>query len=712
MAKITINDENGNTIAEFPEGTPDAVIKKVLARDFPKAPSQVPSQEWMDQLKRRDYLQQAPMTARALKAVEGIPFVGGWVDEIAGAFSPELEAKVDAVSEAKQIEDPIESAALQAGGAIASSIVAAPILGGAALLEKAALLPRAQQALALGATGLAYGTTEGLISGAGRAEAGARNRFAGAAEGAAYGAIGGLLGGVIPVGVASGYTNLKRAFQDYGPEQIAKRLGISVGAAKVIGDTVRQSGVDIKEALRSIYKAGDEGMVADSGVAAQALLDASASFGGEAAQITSTQVSGRAARQGANLANQMDDSLGALPKVDGTGADALDIAETIASSTRPARQKAYKDAYEAPIDYSTPQGVEVENIFNALPDSFKGKAIQRANERMKLHAVETGQPEPKQIMATIADNGTISFDEMPNMQQLDEIKKSIGEVAFKEVDNLGRPTAAANDALRWYRQISERLKDANPLYREAVRVGGDKISRDNALELGLDMLKDKTTPRDVMRIMKGAGDIEKQYAKLGVRSSIDTLIGNVKATITSPDIDVNALRTTLRQLSSKSARDKIKLLMPRAEAKQLFKDLDQAQMALALKSAVAINSKTNIRGNIQEGVADLTQIGVIGHLLRAEPAKASQSLVKSITGATDGVSNQAKQAIFKDIAKALTMIKGKGARTALKVIYRAAKGQEVRDSELQAVSDLILSKSGFATIAGSSELTQIVGGND
>ena len=36
MAKIIVNDENGNMIAEFPEGTSDAVIKEVLARDFQK----------------------------------------------------------------------------------------------------------------------------------------------------------------------------------------------------------------------------------------------------------------------------------------------------------------------------------------------------------------------------------------------------------------------------------------------------------------------------------------------------------------------------------------------------------------------------------------------------------------------------------------------------------------------------------------------------
>ena len=39
------------------------------------------------------------------------------------------------------------------------------------------------------------------------------------------------------------------------------------------------------------------------------------------------------------------------------------------------------------------------------------------------------------------------------------------------------------------------------------------------LELGLGMLKPSMSARDVVRAMKGADAVEKQYAKLGVRSA-------------------------------------------------------------------------------------------------------------------------------------------------------------------------------------------------
>ena len=694
-----------NQPVQFEDGTDDATIERVMAELYPDPSSQqAPSADWMQNLKERDYLQQAPLTAQALKAAEGIPFVGGWIQDIAGAVSPELQAKTKAVSEAKQSQDPIESTALQVGGAVVPSIIAAPLAAPVSFVSWLSKLPTFQKIAVLSGTGGLFGLVEGAASGAGRGGEG--GRLEGAVEGGAIGGAGGFAGGLLPPALIKGYENLKVSFRNVGAEQIAASLKISIPSAQVLSATFRDAGTDIKTALQNIFNAGEEGMLADSGFAAQALLDAAAATGGQASQITAEEVTGRAARQGAALSTSMDDALGVLPKVDDQAADALDMAENIASSTRVPRQEAYDLAYNTPINYSAPQGMEVERVFNALPNRFKGSAIARANEKADLVAYQTGQPKPQQILADIAEDGSISFSVMPSLRQLDQIKQALGEVAFKEVDNFGRPTADALDAVNWYREISNRLKEASPEYRKAVELGGDKISLDNALELGLGMLKPSMSARDVARSMKGAESVEKQYAKLGVRSAVDDLINNIKATIASPDIDINTLRTVFTQLSSKNSREKIKILLSKSEAKQLFKDLDQAQMSLALRAAVAMNSKTSIRITQKEMVDEMTDIGAFAHLLRLEPAQASQSVVQKVTGETDALSVAAKQEIYTDIAKALTQIKGKEARTAFKVIMRASKAEQVSDAELKAVSDLLLANSGFASIAAFSELGQ------
>jgi len=703
--EIVIQDEDGNVIAEFAEGTSDAVIKKVLARDFPKTNTpQAPSQEWMENLKQRDYLSQAPLTAKALKFAEGIPLAGGWIQDAAGMFSDELQDKTKAVSEAKQAQDPVESAALQVGGALATSVIAAPLAAPANFVNWLSKLPTMQKIMAVSGAGGVLGMVEGAVSGAGRG--GEDNRLSGAVEGGAIGTAGGITGGLLPPALIKGYENLKVSFRNVGAEDIAKSLNISIPSAQVISATFRDAGTDIKTALQNIFNAGEEGMLADSGFAAQALLDAAAATGGRASQITSDEVAGRAARQGAALSTSMDDTLGALPKIDNQTGDALDMAESIASSTKVDRGNAYDIAYGKPIDYSSDAGMQIERVMDALPARFKGKAIERANEKMRLKAYQSGQPQPEQILANVADDGTISFSTLPNLRQLDQIKQAIGEVAFKEVDSFGRPTSDALDAVSWYREISKTLKDASPEYKKAVALGGDKISLDNALDLGLGLLKPSVTARDVLRSMKGADTVEKQYAKLGVRSSIDDLMNNIKATIASPDIDINTLRTVFTQLSSKNSRGKMKVLLGEQESAKLFKDLDQAQMSLALRAAVAMNSKTSIRITQKEMIDDMTDIGAFAHVLRLEPAKAGQKVVQNITGETDQLSVLAKKEIYTDIARALTQIKGKDASAALKIIMRASRAEQVSNAELKAVSDLLLEKSGFATIGAVSELGQ------
>jgi len=694
-----------NVDIQFPDGTDESVIKSVMADRYgaPES-SKAPSAEWMQSLKERDYLQQAPMTARAIKAAEGLPFVGGWLKDIAGEVSPELESKFEAVSKAKQSQDPVESAALQVGTGLSSAVVAAPVAVPARFASWVSSLPTFQKIMAMGGSGASYGLLEGGVSGAGRGGEG--DRVEGATEGGLLGGAGGAFGGILPPAVIKGYENLSKSLRNYGPDVISKELGISVEAAQVIGNTFRDAGGDVKVALQNIFNAGEEGMLADSGIAAQALLDAAQATGGKASQIATEEISERVSRQGAGLAGVMDKRLGRLPKYDGVTGGAADLAEGISSATRAPRQAAYTEAYSTPIDYSSKAGMNIESVFNALPKRFKGKAIERANDKMRLDAIRSGQPVPKQIMADVAPDGSINFLEMPNLRQLDQIKQAIGDVAFNEVDSLGRPTPDALDAVQWYRQISSSLKEASPKYAEAVSLGGDKISLDNSLELGLDMLKPKLSPRDVSKALKGADAQDIKYTKLGIRSAINDLVGNAKATIASPDIDTNALRKVFTDLSSKNARDKIRIVMGSKEADRLFKDLDRAQMSLALRAATAINSKTFTRQVIEGQVDELTDIGAIAHLLRLEPAQATQKLTQKITGETDELSVKMKQQIFTDIAKALTQIKGKNAREALKVIVRASRGQQVSDQELEAVSDMLLKNSGFATIATGSEAAQ------
>ena len=66
----------------------------------------------------------------------------------------------------------------------------------------------------------------------------------------------------------------------------------------------------------------------------------------------------------------------------------------------------------------------------------------------------------QQIVAVIADNGTVRSRQMPNLRQVDELKKALNTVG-SQVDDLGCPNPGAVRAPR----LSKELQDAavNPV---------------------------------------------------------------------------------------------------------------------------------------------------------------------------------------------------------------------------------------------------------
>src|SRR5690606_3299091 len=129
-----------------------------------------------------------------------------------------------------------------------------------------------------------------------------------------------------------------------------------------------------------------------------------------------------------------DDALGAPQGLRRT-------AQGIAKSTAGVRDDAYTAAYSKPINYADTSGQRIEGVLKKVPNSILRRAVDEANDEM----VSLGQRN-QQIMAQIADDGTVTFREMPNVQQLDEIKKALQRIGYSEVDQFGRPTGAGQRA--------------------------------------------------------------------------------------------------------------------------------------------------------------------------------------------------------------------------------------------------------------------------
>lgn len=638
---------------------------------------------------------QAPVSARLTKLVEGTPAVGSYLDELIGAFAgPEATQGVRALSSAMEETRPGQSLGLNLGGAAlgtAATLAATPARIATALVPStsARMLPSMGKAALT--SGL-LGATEGAIYGAGQGEGAGRAETAG--TGALFGGLlGGALGGAAPL-VAAGAENVAGIFRRSDVAKIATDLGISREAATVIKNTFDQGG-DIAAARAAVQRAGSEGMLADAGFAAQALLDASAATGGRAGQVAREAVEGRMTRTGEALDATLDATLGTAPLGPRTAVNA------IAERTAPARTEAYGLAYQTPINYAAPQGRKIEEVLGRVAPDDLIAGIVEANKEMRSRGMVN-----QQIMAVLDANGNVEFlREMPNVQQLDEVKKALQKIAYDNTDDFGRLTGTGQRYARLAGELRDAVGDAVPDYRTAVSIGGDKLAEERAFMLGRDLLSARTEIEDIgFELGKNPSAAQVEAAKSGLRSQIAKVLGDVRAVPSDMNLDAREVVKAVTDMSSSNARAKIRALMG-AEADALLKQVDEAAQSAVVRTALATNSKTAIRGNIKQTVQEMTTPGVLGQAMAGEPINSSKALIQAITGQTEEFTAQQRQRIFEDIAKALTEKRGNTALAALDYLEQAMRGQPLTAAQNEFLARQIAGTTIIAGVPAAQEVT-------
>lgn len=625
----------------------------------------------------QDILEEYPVAARAAQFVKGVPFVGSYVDEaLGGLLGEEAATGTRALQSAMEAERPGQTAALNIAGGVtgaAGALAALPSTVTATLAGPTAMrtAPAALRGLGVG-TGI--GAVEGGVFGYGEGTTPAE-RISEAKRGAAFGAGAGAATGVAMPFVAKGVQNLADVIRRSDLAIIASTLNISRNAAKVIKNTFQMGG-DMDAAMAAVQKAGDEGMLADAGQAAQALLDASAAGGGQAGTIARTAVDERMARTGQALDATLDATLGEAPIGPRTAV------ENIAARTATQRSDLYTEAFNAPINYGGPEGEAIFKVLNKTPNDLLARAIKEANDEMQMSGIEI----ERHIKAAIADDGKVTFTELPGVMQLDQLKKTLQEIAYENVDQFGRLTAKGNRYNRLAGELRDAVSGAVPVYGDAVKLGGDKIAEERAFDLGANLLKPQTELEDVMKAFgPDASAAQIDAAKQGLRRYVEKTIGDVRAIASDPTaeaLDARQVIKTVTELSSDNARKKIKTMLG-AEADALLKQIDEAAQSASVRAALAVNSKTAQRQAIREGVEEVTQPGLVGSAMRGEPLLTSQKLIQAVSGQTDEFTEAQKQRIYEEISRALTERKGRSAQEALRLINSAMQGQPLTDAQNQ-----------------------------
>lgn len=582
--------------------------------------------------------------------LQGAPFAGEWTDEMLakiGAITGpnDEQTNLRAIREGRDRfkKDNFWSAT---GLQVAGGINGAAVMAGT--LPWWAPQSLAMQVLYGTGAGAVGGAADGYVSGYGAGtdeksrKAEARNRAI------INSALGAATGGVLPLATAGAGALARKALDWWNISDNARQAGLSRPSYELLTRGMEADGAILPPNVQGppagpfrISQYGPDAMVADSGPASEGLLDSVIQSGGPAARIGTDAVETRAARSLQTTNQALDRSMGTPQGIE-------TMEQGIRRGTATARRTVYNAAYSQPIDYARPEGQQLESWFRQVP----GDILQKANRLMQMRR----EPPSAQILLRQAPDGSFFAERLPDVRQLDYITRAMNDIAHTNdgAGALGGQTDIGSGAQEFSRDIRRVLRDLVPEYGTALDTAADAIDARNALRFGERMLSPSTTRDEVANVLAGYSAAERRHAALGVRSSIDETLANVKRVASDPNLDAREAMAALRNLSSRGAREKISALLGDAPAQQLFEQLDQAGRALELRAGVSANTRTAVRTEYKQTLKDYTDEGIFNKMKSGEGINAFKSAVQALFNTTAKGKQETRDQVAAEISRFLT----------------------------------------------------------
>jgi hypothetical protein len=526
-----------------------------------------------------------------------------------------------------QQQNPWSHLAGQVGGALA---LGAATRGASFGHNAASLLGRV---IGGGLTGAAYGGAYGVGSG--------EDTTSRLTEGAIGAGIGAATGGAFPLaaeGVSRSYRGIVDALSS---NRTARQVGTSPDVLRMLGQAMDADGTRGPVGQANMARAGQDAMLADAGPNARAILDTAIQRGGPGGVAAREAITARTTRSAGALTDALDNTLGQPQGV--TAARSA-----IRQGSAGARSGAYNTAYETPIDYASQQGQALEQLIRGR---VPGSVINQANRIMQLEGESS-----RQILARVADDGSVAFETLPDVRQIDYITRALNQAAEsgEGAGALGGQTTIGRAYQNLSREIRDTLRDAVPEYGQALQTAADPIRRSKAVELGSKLLSPSMTRDQVDEAVSGMTGPERQALAQGVRSRLDDMMANVTRTVQDGDTTAREAIKGLKELSSRANREKLATAIGQQQADTLFAEIDRAATSFELRAAVAENSKTYARQATDRRIAEMTEPGAIGKALQGQPIKATQRIAQALTGQTPERITARQEGIYADLARILT----------------------------------------------------------
>lgn len=625
-----------------------------------------------------EVVQQRPVAARGAVAVRGAPFIGEYVDELGRVVGgPQTEANVRLAQRAMEETRPLETMALETGTAIATTapfgMVPTVSRGGAARVAE-----RGLQAAG-------FGAAEGAVSGYGQAEGPLLTPEGGLTEERSQQARRrGITSGLIsaPLGALGGGIEnvLSRRFSETDIRGLASELGISDDAARTmvqLGDT----GMDPAEIERNIRRMGENARLINAGPQSKRLLDLTQQVQGPA--VATVQEGMR--EYSRRIRRSFDQG---LDRILGTPAEGpKEIFEAARARTAPQRQQAYDEAYEAFIDPTSGAGRNIQVVLDQIPDRYKSRAIQSANELMQIDNVGVRS-------LTIDAQGKLT--EYPNIIQLDYIKRGLGDFISEGTDPVtNKMSPEAVSASKLYGRLNRAIRRAVPQYGRAVDLGLEGVLEENAIRLVNNF--NRSTPEDFSRLI-GQTDGEaraqlRDSMKRMLRTEIQRIEDRARATLADPEATQDTAKGAVdafKYFSSAESLRKMSKFLTGSDLRQFRNEMAKAQEYMNLQYAISRGSQTAFRREGQKQIADISE-PTLNEMVSGS-GNISQivgRIARSVFGIDPDLPVERTQEILDEIATTLLNTRGENAVAAARLIQSVAEGRPMSKERARITANLI-----------------------
>ena len=387
-------------------------------------------------------------------------------------------------------------------------------------------------------------------------------------------------------------------------------------------------------------------MVADTGGTATALLgETMEDIGGRIDDVALTQkgaeVPTEAAirkRLTARSGQATDEFRRSLDATMGPAEGVMQTTANLRAAGRPGARAAYNRAYASVIDYSSEAGQDLEALLKSR--RIPKEAWSKANELMAREGSET-----QQILANVADDGNVTFDELPDVRQIDYLKRALDDISKAENAKggvMGGTTALGRATGKTSREMLDLVDGLAPEYGAARKMAAVPIKAKNAMESGYKALSsERITADEFADEIRGMAPEDRQWAAKGMRNAIEEMMAQAKESlvpsptrtgyVSTKSVGAEDVQNALKRLSSDRARQKIRMVLGNEAAEGVFDSMDRTLQAYKTEASSLPNLRKQARGLLDE-FAPGERSDAASKLMRGDVVGATQEAAGNVMG--------------------------------------------------------------------------------